>query len=91
MSARIKRQFSLKVSSKFFEPVKEGLQKFLIRFEDQEFKVGDIVTLQEYRYNSSKKLEASGETITRQITVTLRGCKGLDRGYVALGLEEDTL
>jgi len=87
MGTRTIRQYNLKVSSKFYEPIKDGRQKFIIKFDEYDFKVGDVLTLQECKPITKSKLEFTGETIVREITATLRGCKGLQRGYVVLGLD----
>lgn len=87
--AKISVKHNLKISPKIYDSLKEGRQEFIIQFDKHDFKVGDILILQEHTYNTSRRLVPTGETITRTIKLTLRGCKGLQRGYVAIGLEEE--
>jgi len=80
MNIRQKRQYTLKITTKFYEPIKDGRQKFLIQFDEFDFKVGDILTLQECKYGDRRSPEPTGESIICHVTITSRGCKGLQRG-----------
>lgn len=72
----------LKAVNPFFEQVRDGLKDFEVRFDDRDFNVGDTLILQQYKYE-----KYTGEELTRKIKYILRRFKGLQRGYVVLGLE----
>ena len=83
MAKPTKRTHKLKTVNPFFEQARDGLKNFEVRFDDRDFNVGDIIILQQYRYE-----KYTGEEITRTIKYILRRFKGLQTGYVVLGLEE---
>jgi len=73
---------NLKTVDPFFEWVVKGVKDFEIRFDDRDFLVGDIVNLQEYKSNI-----LTGQNIKKEIKYILRKNKGLQDGYVILGLK----
>lgn len=73
----------LKITSEFFEAVKDGRKKFEIRKNDRNYNVGDILVLLEY----DKYYEAfTGEKITVEISYMTDYAQ--QDGYVVLGIEE---
>ena len=54
----------LKIAPEYFEAVDSGAKTFEIRINDRDFKVDDIVILQEYIANNR---EYTGQTLTRSI------------------------
>jgi len=81
---RIPRIHDLKTVASYFVSMQEGLKDFEIRFEDREFLVDDILNLQEYKYG-----ELTGECVQKRVKYVLRRFKGLQTGYVVLGLEDN--
>ncbi len=79
---------TLKVMGKAYEDIKEGQQDFLIQFDEHDFQVGDILTIQEHKRETSHRGDPTGEEITRRIKFAIRICQGLQRGHVAIGLGE---
>ena len=82
MARPMKRTHKLKTVNPFFEQTRDGLKDFEVRFDDSGFNVGDTIILQQYRYE-----KYIGEEINRTIKYILRRFKGLQTGYVVLGLE----
>lgn len=72
----------LKTVNPFFELARDGLKRFELRFDDRDFKVKDRVVLKQYTHD-----KPTGEQIERKITYILRSFKGLQQGYVILGME----
>lgn len=79
---------NLKIVSPHFEYIKEGRKNFEVRFDDRDYKVGDLLILQEHNYGGNGHLKPTGEFVTRKIKHILRKFKGLMNGYIVLGLEE---
>ncbi|HES2369692.1 DUF3850 domain-containing protein [Streptococcus canis] len=72
----------LKLHPKYFDDVKSEKKNFEVRFNDRDFKVGDILNLNEY-YNGYY----TGRFVERRVTYVLNDFIGLTTGFVALGLE----
>jgi len=82
MTERLPITHKLKTVNPYYEQAREGLKDFEVRFDDRDYMIGDSVILQQYAYN-----KITGEEITRKIKYILRRFKGLQTGYVVLGLE----
>lgn len=67
-----------------FIPIKMGKCKVDIRFNDRNYKIGDILILQE-GYPSINEFIYTGNTITAEITHS--STYGVKDGFVALSLE----
>jgi len=80
---RLPRFHDLKTVTPYFGLMQEGVKDFEIRFDDRDFLVDDILNLQEYKYD-----ELTGECVKKRIKYVLRRFKGLQAGYVVLGLED---
>lgn len=80
---RLPRTHDLKVVVPYFGYLQKGLKDFEVRFDDRDFLVDDTLNLQEYKYD-----EATGECVQKRIKYILRRFKGLQVGYVVLGLED---
>lgn len=72
----------LKTLQPYFNDVKEKRKNFELRQNDRDFKVGDILVLEEY---TGKYLTGAG--VTRKIKYILKDCPefGLTPGYCILG------
>jgi len=80
---RLPRVHDLKTLDPYFGLMQEGVKDFEIRFDDKDFLVDDTLNLQEYKYK-----EPTGECVQKRIKYILRRFKGLQTGYVVLGLED---
>lgn len=80
---RSTRTHDLKTIDPYFGYLQKGLKDFEIRFDDRDFLVDDILNLQEYKYEA-----LTGECVQKRIKYILRRFKGLQTGYVVLGLED---
>lgn len=78
---------ALKTIQPYFNLVKDGTKKFELRKLDRQFKVGDILLLQEYDW---QKNIYSGQEITKIITYILYtdGLFGLSKDYCILQIED---
>lgn len=73
----------LKISSEFFEAVRDGRKKFEIRKNDRKFQEGDILILKEY--DPINQL-FTGESI--KVEITYMTDWGQKDDYVVLGIDE---
>ena len=83
----------LKILPKYFKDVKKGVKTFELRKNDRNFKVGDVLVLEEYDSSiqwedvNGKKVNYSGEKVLRTVTYVLSNIDGLDKEYVILGIK----
>lgn len=80
----------LKTLPEYFEAVDSGAKPFEVRFNDRDFKVGDLLCLREYVDG-----EHTGRALYREVTYVLSNPDYCKEGFVVLGLghvigEEDT-
>jgi len=75
----------LKATPEYFQDVKSGKKLFEVRFNDRDFKVGDILVLQEWLPHTE---QYSGDEITKKITYILDDKVYCSPGYVILSLGE---
>jgi len=80
---RSTRTHDLKTVAPYFGLLQKGIKDFEIRFDDKDFLVDDILNLQEYKHG-----ELTGECVQKRVKYILRRFKGLQTGYVVLGLED---
>ena len=69
----------LKILSKYYRLVELGIKTFEIRYDDREYKVGDILILREYHEG-----KYTGRQIIVEVIVIIRNCIGVEKGYVIL-------
>lgn len=73
----------LKILPRYFNDIKTGVKKFELRKDNRNFKVGDILVLEEYENGEYTK-----NTITVKVSYKLKGGDyGLDKDYCILGIE----
>mgnify|MGYP003016307113 CR=1 FL=1 len=78
-----KLEHKLKIQQKYFEPVIQGKKRFEIRKNDRNFKVGDIVVLEEIDENNAY----TGDSFKTKITfITDYQQKN---GYVVFGISRE--
>ena len=76
-------EHKIKLSSKYFDDVKSGRKSFEIRKNDRNYRVNDILIMQEY----TKSGEYTDRYIEAVIIYMLEDGNYLKDGYVALGIE----
>jgi hypothetical protein len=85
----------LKTDPGVFQASWEGLKKFEIRFNDRDFRPGDILILKETKYSydemnvnfDSKPLGYTGREIEQEVDYVLHGgAYGLDEGWAVLSV-----
>lgn len=75
----------LKTWPRFFNLIKNGAKTFEVRKNDRDFKVGDILILEEW--NPSTK-EYTGDYIEKYISYILHGDQfGIEKGYCVMCFE----
>lgn len=70
---------NIKILPEFFVPVREGLKTFEIRFSDRNYKVGDILILNEWTSDGY-----TGRNVTREITYMTSALQ--QPGYVVMSI-----
>jgi len=79
---------TLKITAPHYGYIQDGKKDFEIRFDDRDYHVGDLLILQEHHYKApGGKLHPTGFQVERTIKHILRKFKGLQTGYVILGLD----
>ena len=72
----------IKISPKFFKDVCSGIKQFELRFNDRQYKVGDLVQMMEF-----EKDEYSGLFVIVEITYMIENYNGLSIGYCIFGFK----
>lgn len=72
----MKKPKRLKTLPQYFEEIIKGNKRAELRFNDRDFKVGDIYELEEYDGKTY-----TGRSVTVRITHILEGFEGLARGW----------
>lgn len=76
---------TLKTIQPYYEQVAKGIKTFEVRKADRNFKVGDMLVLQEW----SEESGYTGGEIKCQITYLLSGGQfGIDKDYCVMGIKE---
>ncbi len=73
----------LKIWPRYFDAVDSGVKTFEVRKNDRNFKVGDILCLQEYLFMFGRY---TGRCIRVSVTYILDDSEYLKDGYVILGI-----
>lgn len=72
----------IKIKPRYFMDIESGIKTFEIRFNDRNYKVGDILYLQEFCGG-----EYTGRELRREIVYMTDDPEYCKEGYVVLGLE----
>ncbi|MEY8346445.1 ASCH/PUA domain-containing protein [Niallia circulans] len=72
----------LKIQPEYFESVSKGIKSFEIRKNDRNYKVGDVLLLQEYIPSEAK---FTGRVLDRKITYITDYAQ--QKGYVVMGIK----
>lgn len=72
----------LKIKPKYYRAVESGIKSFEIRFNDRDFKVGDVLHLQEYCGG-----EYTGRILVRKVCYMIDDTEYCKDGFVVLGLK----
>lgn len=81
IGGRVKVVHEVKLSSEYFNSVKNGSKPFELIFDDKDYVVGDIFVLRETRSG-----EYTGRICWREVTYKLSDCQGLAQGWCILGI-----
>lgn len=76
----------LKIMPKYYDSLKHGYKPFEIRKNDRDFKVGDILTLQEYDIEAKEYTES--DELYFDITYILDDVQYLQDGYICMGIKK---
>lgn len=82
---------ALKIIPEYYEAVKSGKKPFEVRKNDRDFKVGDILALNEFEPDRAGTGEYSGRAVIARISYVLTNSEYCKPGYVVLGLTPCTL
>lgn len=80
----------LKILPEFFEPVKQGLKTFEVRYNDRNFQIGDTVILKEFDPFSSLN-GFTGREIIKKIIYVLKDtdfAQGLNKNFCIFSIGE---
>ena len=93
----------LKTWPQFYKEVEAGNKTFELRKNDRDYKVGDVLVLQEYNpdkkgfglsfgcigaYLAKYTVGYTGNEVEKTVTYVLKGpCFGLEENYVIMGLK----
>ena len=86
---------NIKTHPEPFKAVKDRIKNFEIRKNDRNYKVNDVLILEEYvpdghfedKDGNKNKAMYTGDALERKITYVLQGgVYGIENGYVALGI-----
>ena len=76
----------LKIEPKYYSDIKEGYKTFEIRFNDRDFKEGDVLQLQEFENNNYTL-----ESIYVEVIAVIKDYPGVKENYVVMYLKHMTL
>lgn len=76
----------LKTLPQFFEKVESGIKNFEVRYNDRDFRVGDVLILEEY----DPEMGLTGRTVQRKISYVFSEL-GLCPNWVILGFELNSI
>jgi ASC-1-like (ASCH) protein len=79
-----KQHHYLKTINPYFRDVESGKKTFEVRFNDRNFKVFDVLHLQEF----SPPNDFSGREIDFEVTYVLDSSEFCKNGFVVLGIKE---
>ena len=78
-----RKTHDVKILPEYFDAVEGGTKTFEIRFNDRDYKVGDLLCLREYHGGAY-----TGRSITREICYIIDDPEYCKEGYVVLGLRQ---
>ena len=79
-----KQHHRLKTLTNFYQDVEKGKKNFEVRYNDRDFKVGDMIYLQEFIPPSTY----TGREIRKEIAYVLDNLDYCKEGYAVLGLKD---
>lgn len=80
----MKRYHLLKTIQPFFNDVSEEIKTFEVRKNDRDFKVGDVLRLQEYNQDRNT---FTGRELRVNVTYILDDQRYCKDGYIVMGIE----
>ncbi len=76
------RVHNLKIKPQYFKDVVAEVKKFEVRFNDRNFKVGDLIVLEEFDHKSY-----TGKYVNAEITYICNDKEFVKKDYVVLGIK----
>ncbi|MCB2222282.1 MAG: DUF3850 domain-containing protein [Bacteroidetes bacterium] len=77
---------TLKTWSEYFTDILNGTKTFEVRKNDRDFKIGDILQLEEWNQETGS---FTSRHCSREVVYVLDGGQfGVEKGYVVMGLKE---
>ncbi len=78
------REHDLKTWPAYYRGLEEGTKTFEVRYDDRDYKVGDVLSLREW----SPELGYTGRAMRRRVSYVLSGDEyaGIVEDYVVMGL-----
>ena len=77
---------ALKIYPEYYEAVKSGKKPFEVRKNDGDFKIGDILALNEFDPLEGEKGQYTGRTIFQKISYILADEAYCKTGFVVIGI-----
>ena len=77
-----RQHHNLKILPKYYMAVEKGIKTFEIRFNDRNFKVGDILHLQEFCGG-----EYTGRELSKEVCYMIDNPEYCKEGFVVLGIK----
>lgn len=76
------RVHNLKIKPQYFKDVVAEVKKFEVRFNDRNFKVGDLIVLEEFDHKGY-----TGKYVNAEITYVCNDPEYVKKDYVVLGIK----
>lgn len=73
----------LKIAPEFFQPIEDGIKNFDVRFNDRDYKVGDVLCLAEFDGKAY-----SGRYVYVEVTYILDDPRYCLKGHVIMGIKK---
>ena len=76
------RQHNLKIRPEYYTAITWGVKKFEVRYNDRDYKIGDILHLQEWSENGY-----TGKAVNVIVTYILSDTQFVKEGYIIMSLK----
>lgn len=77
-----RQKYEIKILPEYFKSVCDGSKTFELRRNDRDYKVKDILILQEY-----DGIKFTGHSVKAEVTYLLEGHEGISEGYCIMGIK----
>lgn len=72
----------LKINPEYFSAIKDGRKRFELRYDDRNFRVGDVLILKEWNG------DFTGKSLECDVKYILKNFDGLCDGYIIISLSD---